>query len=107
MAHKLFTMQFHDTRQHTARDNVLFYIKLKVVNAVFSIMISSAVAEALFNKYSYARNRFCSSIKDGTAASVLVLSTQELKYLIGNVKESFLAFFESHSLALTDKLNWT
>ena len=66
---------------------------------------SSAVVEALFNKYSYAKNRFRSSMLDGTAASIL--STQELEDLIGNVKKPFAAFFELRSVALTDKLNWT
>jgi hypothetical protein len=80
-------------------------IYAQFVKAVFSIMISSAVVEALFNKYSYAKNRFRSSMLDGTAASIL--STQELEDLIGNVKKPFAAFFELRSVALTDKLNWT
>jgi hypothetical protein len=80
-------------------------IYAQFVKALFSIMISSAVVEALFNKYSYAKNRFRSSMLDGTAASIL--STQELEDLIGNVKKSFVAFFELRSVALTDKLNWT
>jgi hypothetical protein len=73
--------------------------------AVFSIMIFSAVVEALFNKYSFAKNWFHSSTLDGTATSIL--STQELEDLIGNVKKPFFALFELWSAVLTDKLNWT
>jgi hypothetical protein len=40
-------------------------------------MISSAVVEALFDKYSYAKTRFRSSMEDEIATSIL--STQELK----------------------------
>jgi hypothetical protein len=75
------------------------------VKAVFSIMVSSTVVEALFNKYSFAKNRFCSSMLDKTAASIL--STQELEDLIGNVKKPLVAFFELRSVALADELNWT
>ena len=61
-------------------------IYAQFVKAVFSIMISSAVVEALFNKYSYAKNRFRSSMLDGTAASIL--STQELEDLINRLLKS-------------------
>jgi hypothetical protein len=60
--------------------------------------------EALFDKYSFAKNRFRSPMLDGTPASIL--STHELEDLIGNVKKPLVAFFELRSVALTDKLNW-
>jgi hypothetical protein len=67
-------------------------------------MIYSAVVEAMFNKYTYAKNRFRSPMLDGTATSIL--STRELQNLIGNIKKPLLVFFELQSVALTDNLNW-
>jgi hypothetical protein len=52
-------------------------IYAQFVKAVFSIMISSAVAEALFNKYSFTKNRFRSSMLDRTVASS-VLSQEKV-----------------------------
>ena len=81
-------------------------IYAQFVKAVFSIMISSAVVEALFNKYSYAKNRFRSSMLDGTAASIL--STQELKDCVGKRTRPWcsgrLAWFTSH-IATQTKLS--
>ena len=72
--------------------------------AVFSCLISSAVVEALFNKYGNARSKSRSLLDDDTVAAILM--TQELEDIVGNVDEPFTALLKLRDEALTDETDW-
>jgi hypothetical protein len=73
--------------------------------ACFSIMMSSAIVEALFSRYGYARSKYRSAMKDGTVANIL--RTHEIEDLVSDVRVPFSRLYNLRLDALSDRIDWS
>ena len=72
--------------------------------ACFAIMMSSAIVEALFSRYGYARSKSRSAMKDGTVANIL--RTHEMGDLVSDVRAPFSRLYKLRSDTLLDRIDW-
>ena len=73
--------------------------------ACFAIMMSSAIVEALFSRYGYARSKYRSAMKDGTVANIL--RTHEIEDIVRDLRVPFSRLHNLRSDALVDRIDWS